>query len=102
MKDKILELYERHEGRYGYRRITAALRHLKTVVINHKVVQRLMRALGLKSLVRVKKYKSYAGAVGTIAPDLLQRQFEADQPNQKWVTDVTEFKVNNQKRYLLP
>lgn len=59
-----------------------------------------MRALGLKSLVRVKKYKSYAGAVGTIAPDLLQRQFEADQPNQKWVTDVTEFKVNNQKRYL--
>lgn len=100
IKDKILELYERHEGRYGYRRITAALRHIKAVVINHKVVQRLMRALGLKSLVRVKKYKSYGGAVGTIAPDVLQRQFEADQPNQKWVTDVTEFKVNSQKLYL--
>lgn len=69
-------------------------------MINHKVVQRLMRELGLKSLVRVKKYQSYGGAVGTIAPDLLQRQFEADQPNQKWVTDVTEFKVNSQKLYL--
>ncbi|VGO06944.1 Mobile element protein [plant metagenome] len=70
--------------------------------MNHKTVQRLMQVLGLKSLVRPKKYRSYRGEVGRVAPNLLARQFEADMPNQKWVTDVTEFKVRGQKLYLSP
>jgi putative transposase len=70
--------------------------------INHKRVQRLMAELGLKSKVRPKRYTSYKGYVGRIAPDLVQREFTADKPNQKWVTDVTEFKVGEQKVYLSP
>lgn len=101
IKSKIRMLYERHQGRYGYRRITAALRQAGEV-INHKSVQRLMQRLGLQSLVRPKKYRSYRGAVGRIAPNLLERQFRAERPNQKWVTDVTEFHVNGQKLYLSP
>lgn len=101
LKAKIQALYHRHKGRYGYRRITAALRHLGEVV-NHKKVQRLMQQLGLKSIVRVKKYRSYRGQEGRIAPHLLQRQFDASGPNQKWVTDVTEFKVAGEKLYLSP
>lgn len=88
IKSKIRALYDDHQGRYGYRRITAVLRQ-SGETINHKVVQRLMQVLGLQSLVRIKKYRSYRGAVGRIAPDLLQRQFDAERPNQKWVTDVT-------------
>lgn len=61
-----------------------------------------MAQLGLKSLVRVKKYRAYKGEVGKAAPNLLKREFEAAQPNQKWVTDVTEFKVGGQKLYLSP
>ena len=72
------------------------------MVINHKRVQRLMMELGLKSKVRPKRYKSYKGEVGKIADNLLNREFNAERPNQKWVTDVTEFKVNNQKVYLSP
>lgn len=72
------------------------------MVINHKRVQRLMNELGLKSKVRPKRYKSYRGEIGKIAPDLVQRNFKADKPNQKWVTDVTEFKVGEQKVYLSP
>lgn len=98
---KIRALHDHHKGRYGYRRITAALRQAGELV-NHKAVQRLMRKLGLQSVVRPKKYRSYRGAVGRIAPDLLQRQFQAERPNQKWVTDVTEFRVNGQKLYLSP
>lgn len=61
-----------------------------------------MQVLGLKSLVRPKKYRSYRGEVGKAAPNLLERQFQAEQPNQKWVTDVTEFNVKGQKLYLSP
>lgn len=101
LKQKIQSLYHQHKGRYGYRRITAALRQ-EGEEINHKKVQRLMQQLGLKSLVRIKKYRAYRGQEGRIAPHLLQRQFSALKPNQKWVTDVTEFKVAGEKLYLSP
>lgn len=68
--------------------------------VNHKTVQRLMVEMGLKSLVRPKKYRSYKGDAGRAAPDLLRRQFAADAANQKWVTDVTEFNVAGEKLYL--
>ena len=101
LKKSIRALYERHQGRYGYRRITAALQQLGNIV-NHKTIQRLMQELGLKSLVRIKKYRSYKGDVGRAAPNILQRQFDAQEANQKWVTDVTEFKVAGEKLYLSP
>ncbi len=101
LKAQILEIYHQHKGRYGYRRITLTLR-LSGVIVNHKRVQRLMSELGLKSKVRLKRYKSYNGEVGKVVPDLLQRKFTADNPNEKWVTDVTEFKVGEQKVYLSP
>ena len=101
LKAQIWDIYHRHKGRYGYRRITSALRTMG-MIINHKRVQRLMSELGLKSKVRPKRYKSYKGEVGRIADNILNREFTAQKPNQKWVTDVTEFKVNNQKVYLSP
>src|SRR3546814_16804028 len=61
-----------------------------------------MQTLGLRSLVRPKKYRSYRGEVGRVAPNLLDRQFNAMGPGQKWVPDVTEFNVNGQKLYLSP
>lgn len=101
LKQRIQTLYHQHKGRYGYRRITAALRQTGEFV-NHKKVQRLMQQLGLKSMVRVKKYRSYRGQQGRIAPHVLQRQFRTARPNQKWVTDVTEFNVAGEKLYLSP
>ena len=61
-----------------------------------------MKELGLKCLVRMKKYKSYKGTVGKIAPHILERKFTADTPNEKWVTDITEFKLFGEKLYLSP
>ena len=101
LKETIKSVFERHKGRYGYRRITAALRQLGNHV-NHKTVQRLMGVLGLKSLVRPKKYRSFKGEVGRAAPNELQRRFAAGSANQKWVTDVTEFNVAGEKLYLSP
>lgn len=97
----ISAIYHENKGRYGYRRITLALRS-RGFLLNHKTVQRLMKEAGLICRVRMKKYKSYKGEVGKIAPNLLERHFEAVKPNQKWVTDVTEFSLFGQKLYLSP
>jgi putative transposase len=101
LRAAIRAVFALHKGRYGYRRVTAALRRLGQA-INHKTVQRLMGEMGLKSLVRPKKYRSYKGAAGRTAPDLLKRQFSAQTINEKWVTDVTEFNVAGEKLYLSP
>ena len=94
-------IYHDHKGRYGYRRITAVVRHAGYCV-NHKTVQKLMGQLQLKARIRVKKYHSYKGNIGKIADNLLQRQFHADKPHSKWSTDVCEFHVHGDKLYLSP
>ena len=100
-KAEIAAIYHENKGRYGYRRITIAL-HNRGIYLNHKTVQRLMKQLGLVCRVKIKKYRSCKGEVGKIAPNLLSRNFYAEKPNQKWVTDVTEFSLFGQKLYLSP
>ena len=101
IKNEIQVIYHENQGRYGYRRITMELRN-RGYQINHKTVQRLMKILGLKCMVRMKKYRSYKGQVGKIAPNLLQRNFKAEKSNQKWTTDITEFSLFGTKLYLSP
>jgi putative transposase len=101
IKEQITVIFTENRGRFGYRRITLEL-HNRGYCINHKTVQKLMKLLGLFCMVRMKKYQSYKGEVGKIAPNLLERNFEADKPDQKWVTDVTEFSLFGQKLYLSP
>ena len=101
IKELIKSIYHKHKGRYGYRRITDEIKN-KGFIINHKTVLKLMKSLGLKSLIRIKKYKSYKGEHGKIAPNILERNFKASAPNQKWATDVTEFNVSGNKLYLSP
>lgn len=101
IKEQIQTVYMENKKRVGYRRITLELRN-NGMTINHKTVQRLMRQMGLFCRVRMRKYKSYRGELGTIAPNLLERDFEASRPNQKWVTDITEFALFGQKIYLSP
>ena len=101
LKAQIRSVYELHKGRYGYRRIALELKR-NGCHVNHKSVQRLMQAMGMKSLVRPKKYRSYRAGQHEEVANVLQRQFMAEQPNQKWVTDVTEFNVLGEKLYLSP
>lgn len=101
VKELIKSVYHKHKGRYGYRRITAELNN-KGIIINHKTVSRLMRVMGLRSIIRIKKYKSYKGENGKIAPNVLARNFKALAPNQKWATDITEFNLSGKKLYLSP
>ncbi|MDD6879412.1 MAG: IS3 family transposase [bacterium] len=100
--DKIKEIFINNKERYGYRRITLELRN-QGYNVNHKKVYRIMVKLGLKPLKRNKrKYSSYKGTVGKIADNLIERDFNADKPNKKWYTDVTEFNLRGEKCYLSP
>ncbi len=101
MEGKIRAVYDEHKGRYGYRRITAALCNSMAEAINHKCVQRLMQKMGLRALIRAKKSSRHIQGTSDVhVPNVLQRDFFAKAPNQKWVTDVTEFNVNGHKLYL--
>lgn len=101
VKAEIRRIYEENRKRYGYRRITVKLKGTRYYV-NHKTVRKLMREMGIFCRVRMKKYQSFKGQVGEVAPNLLERDFKADKPNQKWVTDVTEFALFGTKLYLSP
>lgn len=100
-RELVQQIYHENKGRYGYRRITLEFRNrgLKT---NHKVIQRLMHEERIVCKVRQHKYNSYKGHVGKIAPNLLRRDFSAAGPNEKWVTDVTQFSLFGTRLYLSP
>lgn len=98
-REAIQQICIENKGRYGYRRVTLELRH-RGFQTNHKVVMKLMQQENLTCKLRAKKYRSYRGKVGKIAPNLLDRNFKAEAPNIKWTTDITEFKLLGQRLYL--
>lgn len=100
-KKRISSIFHESKGRYGYRRITIQLVK-EGFLINHKTVVMLMKTLGIKCLVRQKRYRSYKGTIGKIAPNLLKRDFKADRPYYKLATDVSQINIGDEKRYLSP
>ena len=101
-KQEILDIFNANKGRYGCRRILTVLRN-KGYFINHKTVLKLMGSLGLKGKQRKNdKYHSYKGEIGKVTDNLLKRDFYAEKPFEKLTTDVTQFKVCDEKVYLSP
>ncbi len=101
-KREIVDIFNTNKGRYGYRRVLTILRK-RGYSINHKTVLKLMNSLGLKGKQRKNdKYHSYKGEVGKVADNLLKRDFYAEKPFEKLTTDVTQFKVCDEKIYLSP
>lgn len=102
MRKRTSALFHENNGRYGYRRIHALLSREGTV-ISEKVVRRIMAEEGL--VVRVKgrrKYNSYQGEISPSVPNAVNRDFHAEKPNEKWLTDITEFAIPAGKIYLSP
>lgn len=98
----IREIYSRAPNGMGYRQVAMALRAEQGLAISGKTVLKVMREEGLRCRIRARRYSSYHGEVGKVAPNALDRDFAADAPMRKLVTDVTEFKVAGAKAYLSP
>ncbi len=93
LENKILDIRKKHKD-YGYRRVCGELRN-QGIIVNKKKVQRIMQALKLQvtSFTRKsRKYSSYKGKVGKVAPNRINRRFHTHIPHQKITTDTTEFK----------
>ena len=88
----IKELYEEQNGILGYRQMTITVNRVHETNYNKKRIRRLMQILHLQSVCRKKKYNYIKSTPEVTAENVLNRKFYADAPNEKWLTDVTEFK----------
>lgn len=98
----IKEIFNDNFMAYGYRRIRGILIR-KGIHISEKIIRRIM--LELKLVIKRrgrKKYSSYLGESMPSAPNLVKRNFHSDEPNKKWLTDITEFSIPKGKIYLSP
>lgn len=88
----IKELYEEQNGILGYRQMTITINRVHKTNYNKKRIRRLMQMLHLQSVCRKKKYNYIKSTPEVTAENILNREFYADSPNEKWSTNVTEFK----------
>ncbi|WP_326831224.1 IS3 family transposase [Anaerococcus porci] len=101
IENKISEIFNNHKGRYGVRRVYRELLN-QGYKINHKKVQRIMHELKLFGKRPREKYHSYKWKVGKIADNIIDRNFKADKPLQKWSTDISQFNFSWGKCYISP
>jgi putative transposase len=101
-KQLILEAYDASKKTYGYRRIGLSIRRKETVMMNHKAVLRLMNCLGIHSVARQRKMSTKTSQLETYHhyENVLNRNFTANRPNQKWVTDITYVRTQQGWAYL--
>ena len=100
IRNRICRLFHENKQRYGYRRIYGLLKREK-LTVSEKVIRQIMREEGLIVIYkRRRKYNSYQGEISPSVPNKIERDFHADKPNQKWLTDITEFALPAGKVYL--
>ncbi|WP_263492206.1 IS3 family transposase [Bacillus sp. RAR_GA_16] len=100
IKKLIVKCHTKLKGIYGYRRVHIWLKSMHNLQINHKRVQRLMGELGIKAIIRRKRPYYGKKEAYVISGNHLNRDFQASEPNKKWVTDITYLIFNGQKLYL--
>ncbi|MBA2134174.1 IS3 family transposase [Capillibacterium thermochitinicola] len=102
LRSKVRDIFNENRCCYGYRRVHAVLKN-EGITCSEKVIRMIMSAEQL--IIHGKKkrrYNSYFGEISPAVPNLLARDFHADKPNEKWVTDLTEFQIPAGKVYLSP
>lgn len=99
--DYMYILYQESNGIFGYRRMQMNLKRRFHLHCNKKRVYRVMRAIGMKSVIRRKRPGYVRTTPEITAENILNRRFSAEKPNEKWLTDVTEFKYGDGKKLYL-
>ncbi len=99
---QIKMIFQKNRNCYGYRRIYEELKKIG-VTVSEKIVRRIMKEENLTvPIKRIKKYSSYKGEITPEVDNIINRDFHAERPNTKWLTDITEFAIPAGKVYLSP
>jgi len=102
LRTVVKEVFAENQSRYGYRRVHAVIKS-KGTILSEKVVRRIMEEEQLSVPCKKKrKYSSYKGEISPAVENMVSRDFHADAPNTKWLTDLTEFHIPAGKVYLSP
>ncbi len=99
--EELTSIHESVDGVYGCERMVLNLDRQFNRTVNHKRVRRLMRIAGIRCVIRRTRPKYMRTIPGQTAENLLNREFHAEKPNQKWLTDITEFKYGTSKKAYL-
>lgn len=100
LRIRIKELFNENKNRYGCRRIHALLKR-EASIFSEKILRKIMKKVNLVVKVkRTAKYNSYASEVTPPVPNKIERDFSAEKPNSKWLTNITEFAIPAGKVYL--
>lgn len=102
LRTEVKDVFTENKSCYGYRRVHALIKY-KDMVISEKIIRRIMKEEQL--VVPCKKRRKYCSYMGEISPaveNVVARDFHADAPNTKWLTDLTEFHIPAGKVYLSP
>ena len=102
LKAKVKDVFKESSNRYGYRRIHMVIKSMG-ITVSEKVIRRVMKEENLAvPYIRQRKYSSYKGEISPEVENIIDREFHADKPNTKWLTDLTEFHIPAGKIYLSP
>jgi putative transposase len=102
VRSAIADLFEANNRCYGYRRIRVALQRMG-LSVSEKIIRRIMAEEGLSVLrIRRRAYSSYKWEISPAVDNVVDRDFHADAPNTKWLTDIAEFHLPAGKAYLSP
>ena len=102
LKAKVKDIFKESSSRYGYRRIHSVIR-TAGMTVSEKVIRRIMKEENLVvPYIKQRKYNSYKGEISPEVGNIINRDFHADKPNMKWLTDLTEFHIPAGKVYLSP
>lgn len=99
LKNIIIDIYDKYKGTYGIRRICTYINKKLEFQVNHKRIYRIMRELGIKSIIRNQAYKGKSWS-GRVCENILNRDFVAKRPLQKLCMDITQIAINGQVLYL--
>lgn len=102
LRRNIIDVFEANKQRYGYRRVHVMLKR-EDITVSEKIVRRIMAEEKLVVVGKKRRrYSSYNGEITPPAENVVDRNFHADAPNKKWLTDITEFQIPAGKAYLSP
>jgi putative transposase len=100
LEELVIKICEENFYHYGHRKVKSILKRKHGINVNRKTVQKIMQKFQIQCRVKMKRQKYINGESNIVVPNILNRNFKASHPNEKWVTDITYLPYGSTMLYL--